>query len=156
AFCRESQKQGIRLYPQFTTNKLELHLKLADTFVFDEMSVWREVLTTAEPERSRRLADPAWRAKLQAEWDDDTSRAVTFDAADLEVEAVRDTANAGWVGRSIAELGAERGTGKLDTFLDLALTEDLQTSFRTRLSEIARQFIQHVVHTGVTDPIVMA
>ena len=155
-FCRESARQGVRLYPQFTTNKLELHLKLADTFVFDEMPVWREVLTMAEPERSRRLADPAWRAKLQAEWDRDQGRAVAFDLADLEVEAVRDAAHAGWVGRSVAELGAERGTGKLDTFFDLALAEDLQTNFRTRMSEMAKQFIHHIVQTGVSDPLVMA
>jgi len=155
-FCRESFQQGIRLHPQFTTNKLELHLKLADTFVFDEMPVWREVLTTPEPERSKRLADPAWRARLQAEWDDDAARAVAFDLGDLEVEAVRDRANAGWVGRSMAEIGAERGTGKLDTFLDLALAEDLQTSFRTRMSDVAKQFIRHLVQAGLSEPIVMA
>ena len=156
AFCREAFAQGARMHPQFTTNKLELHLKLADTFVFDEMPVWREVLTTAEPERSRRLADPGWRAKLQAGWDDDAARAVAFDLGELEVEAVRDAAHAGWVGRSVTELGAERGTGKLDTFLDLALAEDLETSFRTRNNELARQFIRHVVETGIKDPIVMA
>jgi N-acyl-D-aspartate/D-glutamate deacylase len=145
------------MHPQFTTNKLELHLKLADTFVFDEMPVWREVLTTPEPERSRRLADPAVRARLQAEWDDKEARAVAFDLGDLEVEAVRDAAHAGWVGRKLVDLGKERGTGKLDTFLDLALAEDLQTSFRTRNdSELARKFIRHIVETGVKDPIVMA
>lgn len=155
-FCRESFQEGVRVHPQFTTNRLELHLRLADTFVFDEMAAWREVLTTPEPERSRRLADPAVRAKLQAEWDDDEARAVGFDLGELEVEAVRDPANAGWVGRSVAELGEERGSGKLDTFLDLALAEDLETSFRTRMSDVARQFIHHVVETGVKDPIVMA
>jgi N-acyl-D-aspartate/D-glutamate deacylase len=131
-------------------------LKLADTFVFDEMPVWREVLTTAEPERSRRLADPAWRAKLQGEWDDDQGRAVAFDLGDLEVEAVRDEKNADWVGRTIAELGEQRGTGKLDTFLDLALAEDLETSFRNRLNDVAAEFIRHIVVAGLSDPIVMA
>jgi N-acyl-D-aspartate/D-glutamate deacylase len=155
-FCRESFRQGVRVHPQFTTNKLELHLKLADTFVFDEMPLWRAVLTAAEPERSKRLADPAWRAKLQAEWDDEKARAVAFDLGDLEVEAVRDARNASWVGRSIAELGRERGTGKLDTFLDLALAEGLQTSFRSRTSEIGKKFIRHIVETGIKDPIVMA
>lgn len=155
-FCRESFRQGVRVHPQFTTNRLELHLKLADTFVFDEMPTWRETLTMAEPERSRRLADPATRARLQAEWDDQQGRAVAFDLADLEVEAVRDSAHGAWVGRTIAELAEERGTGKLDTFLDLALAEGLQTSFRTRLNEIAKQFIQHVVTSGVSEPIVMA
>jgi N-acyl-D-aspartate/D-glutamate deacylase len=155
-FCRESFRQGVRVHPQFTTNKLELHLKLADTFVFDEMPVWRDVLTRPEPERSKRLADPGWRAKLQAEWDDGEARAVAFDLGDLEIEAVRDAANGGWVGRSVAELSAERGTEKLDTFLDLALAEDLQTSFRTRMSDVAKRFIRHIVEAGVADPIVMA
>jgi hypothetical protein len=111
-FCRDCFRQGVRMHPQFTTNRLELHLKLADTFVFDEMPAWRDVLTTPEPERARRLADPAWRAKLQHEWDDDEVRAVAFDLGDLEVEAVRDREHAGWVGRTIVELCAERGTGK--------------------------------------------
>jgi N-acyl-D-aspartate/D-glutamate deacylase len=146
----------VRVHPQFTTNKLELHLKLADTFVFDEMPRWREVLTTAEPERSKRLADPAWRAQLQPEWDDDDSRAVAFDLGELEIEATRDAANAALVGRSIEELRKERGTSKLDTFLDLALSEDLEMSFRSRMSEVGKQFIAHIVKTGVGDPIVMA
>jgi len=155
-FCRESFRQGIRMHPQFTTNKLELHLKLADTFVFDEMPAWREVLTTAEPERSKRLADPAWRARLQTEWDDDGVRAVAFDLGDLEIEAVRDAAHRGWVGRSVADFAAEHGKSKLAVFLDLSLSEDLQTSFRTRMSDVAKQFIRHIVETGVKDPIVMA
>ena len=155
-FCRESFRQGVRMHPQFTTNQLELHLKLADTFVFDEMPIWREVLTTAEPERSRRLADSEWRAKLQLAWDDDKGRAVSFDVGELEVEAVRDAANAGWVGRTVAELAEERGRSTLDTFLDLSLAEDLQTSFRSRMSEIAKQFIRHIVEAGLKDPIVMA
>jgi N-acyl-D-aspartate/D-glutamate deacylase len=155
-FCRESFRQGVRVHPQFTTNKLELHLKLADTFVFDEMPVWREVLTTPEPERSKRLADPAWRARMQAEWDDDEARAVAFDLADLEIEAVRDQAHADLVGRSIGELCEERGTDKLATFLDLALSENLEMSFRTRMSEIAIEFIRHIVQAGLGDPIVMA
>jgi N-acyl-D-aspartate/D-glutamate deacylase len=155
-FCRESFAQGVRMHPQFTTNKLELHLKLADTFVFDEMPLWREVLTRPEPERSKRLADPAWRTRLQAEWDDDQARAVAFDLGELEVEAVRNEANAALVGRSIEELSAERGTGKLDTFLDLALSEGLEMSFRTRMGDVAKQFIRHIVEAGVADPIVMA
>jgi hypothetical protein len=32
-FCHEAFEQGVRLHPQFTTNRLELHLKLSDTFV---------------------------------------------------------------------------------------------------------------------------
>ena len=155
-FCNEASEQGIRLYPQFTTNKLELHLKLSDTFVFDEMLVWREILTQPEPERSRRLTDPEWRARMQAEWDDETGRAVAFDLGDLEVEAVRDPEHRAWVGRTVGEIAEEQKKQKLDVFLDLALQEDLETNFRTRMGETAREFIEMVVETGLKNPIAMA
>jgi N-acyl-D-aspartate/D-glutamate deacylase len=155
-FVREAWRDGVRLHPQFTTNRLELHLKLADTFVFDEMPSWRGVLTQAEPERSRRLRDPAVRAKLRAAWDDPSERAVAFDLGDLEVEAVRDTAHAAWVGRSVRELAEGSGRDPFDTFFELALAEDLETSFRTRTPEIGKKFMHHVVETGVRDPLVMA
>jgi len=155
-FVREAWRDGVRLHPQFTTNRLELHLKLADTFVFDEMPSWRGVLTQAEPERSRKLRDPAVRAKLRAAWDDPSERAVAFDLGDLEVEAVRDTAHAAWVGRSVRELAEGSGRDPFDTFFELALAEDLETSFRTRTPEIGKKFMHHVVETGVRDPLVMA
>ena len=53
AFCHEAFEAGVRLHPQFTTNKLELHLKLVDTFVFDEMPTWRQTLTRPDEERMR-------------------------------------------------------------------------------------------------------
>lgn len=155
-FVRESWQQGIRLHPQFTTNRLELHLKLADTFVFDELPLWREVLTQPEPERTRRLRDPACRARLRAAWEDPAARAVAFDLADLEVEAVRDAAHAHWVGRTVRELAAEQGGDAFEHFFALALSEELETSFQIRTPEIGRKFMHHVVETGVRDPLVMA
>jgi len=102
-----------------------------------------------------RLRDPAVRARMRAEFDDPSSRAVSFEWAGLEVEAVRDSANAGWVGRTVTDLADERGADPLETFLDLALAEDLETQFQTRLDDVAKQFIAHVVRTSVADPIVM-
>jgi N-acyl-D-aspartate/D-glutamate deacylase len=155
-FCREVGERGVRLHPQVTTNRLELHLRLGETFVFDEMPVWREVLTRPEPERSKRLADAEWRERLRTEWNDDQGRAVAFDLGDLEVESVTDPRNEGLVGRSVGELAVERGSDPLDTFLDLSLSEGLAMNFRTRMSDVAKQFIQHVVSTGLVDPRVMA
>ena len=155
AFANEAFSEGIRLHPQFTTNRLELHLKLADTFVFDEMPAWRESLTLPEPERSQQLRDPARRALLRREWETPGKRAGSFDWDGLEVEAVADPAHQKWVGYSVAELAAERGRDPLDTFLDLSLEEGLHTQFQTRLNDVARQFIEHIVRTALNDPIVM-
>jgi N-acyl-D-amino-acid deacylase len=139
----------------FTTNKLELHLKLADTFIFDEMPSWRRVLTLPPAARLEGLRDEAVRDRLRREFDDPASRAVSFEWSGLEVEAVRDEANRGWVGRSVTEIAQERGTDPLSAFLDIALEEDLETRFQTRMSDVAKQFIAHVVKTSVADPIVM-
>jgi N-acyl-D-aspartate/D-glutamate deacylase len=155
-FCREASAKGVRLHPQFTTNRLELHLKLSDTFVFDEMPLWREVLTSPDPERLERLRDPDTRARLREAWEDPEVRSVSFDVGDLMVEATTLEANAGLVGRSVGEIAEEQGKSSFDAFLDLALSEDLQMSFQTGSSEVAKQFIHHVVETGVKDPIVMA
>ena len=155
-FCNEAHAQGIRLHPQFTTNKLELHLKLSDTFVFDEMPTWRDILTQSEPERSRRLADSEWRARMLTEWEADDGRAVAFDLGDLEVEEVRNPEHSDWVGRSIEALAKERNKSTFDTFLDLSLAESLEVNFRTRYKEDANKFIAHVVESGLKSPIAMA
>ena len=157
-FVREARAQGVRLHPQFTTQRLGLHLRLLDTFVFDEMLTWRESLTLPMAERLRALRDPDRRGRMRAEYVQDTQRAVAFDLADLEVEWVRDSEHADWLGRTLAELVAA-GTGsgdELDTFLDLSLSEDLETVWRIRTSDVAREFMDHVVRTTVQDPLVMA
>ena len=154
-FCNEAFEEGIRLHPMFTTNRLELHLKLSDTFVFDEMLAWREALTRPEPERSNALRDPAMRARMRAEFDDPANRAVSFEWKNLEVEAVADPSHASWVGRNVTQLAETRGVDPLDAFLDVSLEENLETRWQTKLDEVARQFIHHVVATSVVDPIVM-
>ena len=155
-FAKEASAQGVRLHPQFTTNELGLHLKLSDTFIFDELPTWRSVLTLPEPERSQRLRDPAVRAKLSAEFDSPEGRAAAFSWDLLEVEAVCDEKNRAWVGRTVTDMAAERGVTPLDAFLDCALAENLETQWQTGLNDIGRQFIAHVVRSGINEPFVMA
>jgi len=155
SFVRDAVARGVRLHPQFTTNALAAHLKLADTFLFDEMPTWRSVLTLAEPQRSQRLRDPALRAQLADEFDT-PGRAAAFGWDVLEVEAVRDGANAAWIGKSVIALAAERGCQPIDAFLDCSLAEGLDTQWQTKLNEMARAFIAHVVRAGIDDPVVMA
>ncbi len=155
AFVREAVAAGVRLHPQFTTSGTGLHMRLADTFVLDEMPAWRTVLLLPEPERSRRLRDPAVRATLAIEWDA-PGRVAAFPMQLLEVEGVRDERNAAWVGRSVVELAEERGCPLIDAFLDCSIAEDLQTQWQTRLTDVAHAFVRHVACAGIADPVVMA
>ena len=156
SFVREAAVGGARIHPQFTTQKLGLHLKLADTFVFDEMPEWRSVLTSPEPSRSEQLRDPAVRARLQVEWDSPEVRNVAFDLGELEVEAVHSPEFESRVGRSLQALADERGASVLETFLDISLEENLETSFQIATSDAGREFMNHVVGNTIAEPLVMA
>ena len=84
------------------------------------MPQWRSVLTQPDAERKRQLADPAIRKRLRDEFDGPEARSAAFQWDGLEVEAVRDPANASWIGQSVTELAAQRdGADPLDTFLDV-------------------------------------
>jgi len=155
-FANQAFAQGVRLHPMFSTNKLRAHLRLCDTFLFDEMPEWRDVLTRAEPERSSKLRDPVVRERMRAALADPGRRAFVFDWDSIEVEAVREPCNRHLAGKTIDEIAAAKGADPLDCFLDLALDDALETQFRTRLTEVASAFIRHVVGTSVADPIVMA
>ncbi len=155
SFARDAAAQGVRLHPQCTTNELGAHLKLADTFLFDELPTWRATLTLPAAERDRRLGDAAVRAQLAAEFDA-PGRLSAFGWDVLEVETTRDAANAGWIGKTVVELAAARGCTPIDAFLDCSLAEGLDTQWQTRLNEMAVAFIRHVVRAGLLEPIVMA
>src|SRR5688572_24423159 len=89
---REARAQGVRIHPQFTSQRLGLHLRLADTFVFDEMPAWLAELQGPIAERCRRLADPNVRAKLRHDLAT-VVRTAPFPIEILEVEHVRDAVN---------------------------------------------------------------
>jgi N-acyl-D-aspartate/D-glutamate deacylase len=154
-WVREATAQGVRLHPQFATNELGLHLRLADTFVFDEMPSWRAALTLPPAERAMALRDPDVRARMTEEFDA-PGRAAGFTWDVLEVEGVRDPAHAGWVGRTVVDLAQERGVTPLDAFLDCSLAEDLAVQWQTRLEDMAKAFIAHVVRSAIAEPSVMA
>jgi N-acyl-D-aspartate/D-glutamate deacylase len=154
-FMREARARGVRIHPQFTSQRLGLHLRLADTFVFDEMPSWLGALQGPIPERCRKLADRALRDRLRHELVS-VQRAAPFPIEVLEVEHVRDEKNRAWIGRSSVELAAERGGDALDAFLDVSIAEDLATGWRTRPNPAAQAFIENVVRESVKEPLVMA
>ena len=47
-------------------------------------------------------------------------------------------------------VAAERGADALDVFLDLSIAEDLATAWKTRMTDVARQFIEHVVGESIS------
>jgi N-acyl-D-aspartate/D-glutamate deacylase len=155
-FAHEAQREGIQLHPMFATNKLGAHLRLADTFLLDELPSFRDTLVLAEPERSRRLRDSALREQMRRELAVVEGRAVVFSWDALRIEAVERPDQRALVGRTVAEVAQERGADPLDVFLDVSLVDDLMTRFELETPPAGVEFMRHVTLTCVQDPIVMA
>jgi len=155
-FCREENAKGARLHPQFATNRGGVHVKLSDTFVFDDMPKWREVLCLVEPERSEALRDPATRTLLQAEFASDEGKAVGVTWNNLAVERVANKANEEKVGKTIAELAAAEGVEPIDCFLDLTLGEGLETWFNMVTNPTATAYMDQICATVMKEPFAMA
>jgi N-acyl-D-amino-acid deacylase len=67
---------------------------------------------------------------------------------------VRDAEHRAWIGRSVAELAAERGQDALDCFLDCSLAEDLETQFGLEMPP--SDYFRECTARLLRDPIVMA
>lgn len=122
-------REGLRIYPMASANPKGLHLALSDTILLDEMLSFRETLALPMPQRIAALRDPAVRARLRDDFDRPGGRQLAFGWSDLLVASVRDAANQPLVGRSVASIAADRRADALDAFVDLALSEDLETVF---------------------------
>ena len=90
---------------------------------------WGDVMGLPEPERMERLADPAVRAHLDAVAHSKEA-GVFRGLARWGSYVIGDTyapENEGCAGRTVADVGAERGTPPFDTLLDVVLADGLRT-----------------------------
>ena len=128
-FIDELARDGLRLYPMYAAHRGGAYYALDTTFLFDDMPAFRDALVLPEPARSVALRDPAVRDRIRYELVGPPAPSFPVQYDLTTVYAVHRPEHANWVGRTLAELVAERGGDPLDAFLDLALDDDLQTTF---------------------------
>jgi len=155
-FAHLAASQGLALHPMFAANRLSAYFALDSTFLFDELPVWRDVLTRPTAERAARLREPAVRDALRADLRNARSFYPYWPLVVCDV--VRDPAHAAWVGRTVEDLARERGQDPLDCYLDLSLEEDLATTFSIHrppdreLTDATRRLIRDpLVSAGSSD-----
>jgi N-acyl-D-aspartate/D-glutamate deacylase len=106
-------------------------VNLLSGFAFDALPRWAKVIGLPLEARKQALADPGVREELRRGAEEQGAgplQALTR-WAQIEVAETFEPENARWRGRRIGELARERGVDPLDALLDLALSEDLRTSF---------------------------
>jgi N-acyl-D-aspartate/D-glutamate deacylase len=110
---------------------MTLRLNLISGFVLDALPGWAPVIALPLEERKRALADPAVRQKLDAGANSDEAGVFRFFGwwANYSVDETFKAENARHRGRKVAEIAEEQGKSPFDAMLDLALSDDLRTSF---------------------------
>jgi N-acyl-D-amino-acid deacylase len=103
-----------------------------------------------------RLSNPDTRERIRADLEDNGSdgcHGVPVDWASIEINGVRDTANAHLVGRSVAASAAVAGLSPTDLYFDTLVAEQLGTSCLMHVGheDNVRAIMRHPAHTGGSD-----
>lgn len=111
----------------------ELYVNLFTGFVFDSIpGVWRQVFKLPVAERIARFRDPAFREQMAADAatvPDTSNMSVVARIDRYTVVAAKTEKHKRYEGRHIGDIAAEEGRPPIDVMLDIALEEDLLTTF---------------------------
>ena len=127
-YARERGATVIALtLPQVMT----LRLNLVSGFVFDAIPGWAAVIGLPLEERKRAFADPAVRAELDRQANSEGAGVFRFFAhwENMKIDQTFSPETAAYSGRMVGDVAEELGKKPFDAMLDIALADDLKTSF---------------------------
>jgi N-acyl-D-aspartate/D-glutamate deacylase len=125
-----ARARGVEVWPQVSCRPLTFQMNLIEPFTFNTRPAFAEIMSSTFEERCAVYRDPQWRARA---WADLTARRMLPPNFDTMIVA-ESTVHAELIGRSVADIAAERGGTPLDAMLDIALDEDLETRFASVLA----------------------
>ena len=110
---------------------MTLRLNLVTGFIFDALPGWSEIIGLPMEERKKAFADPAVRADLDRRANSDEAGVFRFFAQweNMRIDEAFTDQTRAMEGRTVGEIAAELGKTPFDTMLDIALVDDLRTSF---------------------------
>jgi N-acyl-D-aspartate/D-glutamate deacylase len=129
SLVEDAFKQGVRAVPLCSPNSVVNHFNMKTCQLFRQMPNWQNIsMQMSDEEKLRAYGDPEMRAKLRADLDGpDTGFNKRWDL--VLVEEPRLAKNEGMKGKRVTEIAKAQGKDPLETFLDLAVEEELNTGF---------------------------
>jgi N-acyl-D-aspartate/D-glutamate deacylase len=129
AYSAERRAEGVDVWPQVTCRPLTFQMNMKDPFTFNMRPIFKALMDTPIEERLAAYGDPSWRERAQDELEGAAMGAPRW--AEMTIEESGDSS---LVGRSIADVAAERGVAPLDAMLDISMAENLEPRFRSTLA----------------------
>jgi len=144
---------GLNVWPQVTPRPLTMQFTLADAYTLNSSQVFAELMKVSNDVRKAAFRDPAWRAKAFEDFGASTTGFVP-DWQKIEISETERYPEL--VGRRVADVAGERGTGPFDLMCELSLGEDLRTRYRVYMSNDDPEAVAKLLnedHTvlGLTD-----
>jgi N-acyl-D-aspartate/D-glutamate deacylase len=124
-------QRGAKVVALTPSQVMSLRINLVSGFIFDAFPEWGPVIGLPLEQRKRALADPALRERLEKGARSEAAGALRALAVweNLRIDEVFCPANQRFRGRRLGEVAQELGKRPFDALLDLALADDLKTSF---------------------------
>lgn len=132
--------------PQSTCRPFIIQIDLRTPFIFANMDCWNPVLNRTPAEQMAVLGDPSFRAAFK----EALKRPLIFTAR-WELATVLQVGHAAlehYVGRTVADIASERNADPVDTFLDIAIEDQLEMQFNYELFNADEDRIPELI----TDP----
>jgi len=129
--CLEAlHAKGVRIYGMVSPRPFELAIGFEQSICFIAVPAWNELVQAPAADKRKLAGDPAWRAR--ARQDAASCSSVLFPFTRPELLPVASVGAPGlqhWIGRTLADLVAERGGDVSDVLADWLLENDFCTTF---------------------------
>jgi N-acyl-D-aspartate/D-glutamate deacylase len=155
--------RGLRIFAQALTCNVGFTFTMEEWNLFDSSPIWRQVTLGAREEKLAKMADPDVRAALRAEFDagkgpiagGGTEQQNPLGNAGVAGLFIVETASAAWrpyEGSTVGEMAQTLGKHPIDAFLDLAIAENLKTTFETPPLKLDGEAMKEVARSAVALP----
>ncbi len=130
--CMETLRQTESLIrrgivPQVTCRPLSVQVNLRNPFIFANLECWNPAFNKGEEEQSALYRDPEFRRAWRKTFEQPRVFPGKWDRVDIQ--EVSNPSLKKYEGKTVDEVARERGKDGLDTFLDLAIEDNLNIQY---------------------------
>lgn len=148
--CRRATRAGHQMYAQVSCQPLTMEFTMCNAYPLGSYALWAE-LRGGNPDVVRRtIADPAFRRALRDAFEQQQRGRLFYGNWDRVWIAETSEKNRALEGFTIAEAASKRGADPLDTFFDLALEEDLRTTFSAHVLNYDEEGVERLLKDEVS------
>ena len=151
AWIERCRQKGLRIYGQLVSTSAGFTFTFHDWNLWDDDPAWREATMGTVEERKSKLADPTRRASLK----NDPTGAVTASFDDVIILEVKRADMKHLENLTLREAGEKEGKHPVDAMLDLAVADDMATTFYSPAVGEKNEFLKELVNDstllGVSD-----